>query len=72
VLRDVGLKPALGLMHRSDRGVQFISLSFGKSLEDDDLLLSMRRIGLELRPIGGSAECKAALMLDHAGVLEAS
>jgi hypothetical protein len=66
VLRDVGLKPALGLMHRSDRGVQFISLYFSKSLEDD-LLPSMRRIGLELRPIGGSAECKAALMLDHAG-----
>jgi hypothetical protein len=45
-------------MHRSDRGVQYISLSFSKRLGDEDLLLSMRRIGLELPPIGSSAECK--------------
>jgi putative transposase len=38
-------KPSPGLVHHSDRGVQYTSLSFGKRLEDEDLLPSMGRIG---------------------------
>jgi putative transposase len=36
-------KPSPGLVHHSDRGVQYTSLSFGKRLEDEGLLLSMGR-----------------------------
>ena len=38
-------KPAPGLVHHSDRGVQYTSLSFGKRLEDEGLLPSMGRVG---------------------------
>jgi putative transposase len=38
-------KPAPGLVHHSDRGVQYTSLSFGKRLEDGGLLPSMGRAG---------------------------
>jgi len=38
-------KPTLGLVHHSDRGVQYTSLSFGKRLEDEGLLPSMGRVG---------------------------
>ena len=38
-------KPSPGLVHRSDRGVQYTSLSFGKRLEDEGLLPSMGRVG---------------------------
>lgn len=38
-------KPAPGLVHHSDRGVQYTSLSFGKRLEDKGLLPSMGRVG---------------------------
>jgi transposase InsO family protein len=38
-------KPALGLGHHSDRGVQYTSLSFGKGLEDEGILPSMGRVG---------------------------
>lgn len=38
-------KPAPGLVHHSDRGVQYTSLSFGKRLEDEELLPSMGRVG---------------------------
>ncbi len=38
-------KPAPGLVHHSDRGVQYTSLSFGKSLEDEGLVPSMGRVG---------------------------
>jgi putative transposase len=38
-------KPAPGLVHHSDRGVQYTSLSFGKRLEDEKLLPSMGRVG---------------------------
>ncbi len=38
-------KPAPGLVHHSDRGVQYTSLSFGKRLEDEGLLPSMGRAG---------------------------
>ncbi len=38
-------KPAPGLVHHSDRGVQYTSLSFGKRLEDGGLLPSMGRVG---------------------------
>ena len=34
-------KPAPGLVHHSDRGVQYTSLSFGKRLEDEGLVPSM-------------------------------
>jgi putative transposase len=37
--------PAPGLVHHSDRGVQYTSLSFGKRLEDEGLLPSMGRVG---------------------------
>ena len=38
-------KPAPGLVHHSDRGVQYTSLSFGKRLEDEGLVPSMGRVG---------------------------
>jgi putative transposase len=38
-------KPALGLVHHSDRGAQYTSLSFSKRLEDEGLLPSMGRAG---------------------------
>jgi transposase InsO family protein len=39
-------KPAPGLVvHHSDRGVQYTSLSFGKRLEDEGFLPSMGRVG---------------------------
>ncbi len=38
-------KPAPGLVHHSDRGVQYTSLSFGKRLEDEGLLPSMSQVG---------------------------
>jgi putative transposase len=38
-------KPAPGLVHHSDRGVQYTSLSFGKRLEDEGLLPSMGQVG---------------------------
>jgi putative transposase len=38
-------KPAPGLVHHSDRGVQYTSLSFSKRLEDEGLLPSMGRVG---------------------------
>jgi putative transposase len=38
-------KPAPGLVHHSDRGVQYTSLSFGKRLEDEGLVASMGRVG---------------------------
>jgi putative transposase len=38
-------KPAPGLVHHSDRGVQYTSLSFGKHLEDEGLLPSMGQVG---------------------------
>jgi putative transposase len=38
-------RPAPGLVHRSDRGVQYTSLSFAKRLEDGGLVPSMGRVG---------------------------
>ncbi len=38
-------KPAPGLVHHSDRGVQYTSLAFGKKLEDEGLVPSMGRVG---------------------------
>ncbi len=38
-------KSALGLVHHSDRGAQYTSLSFSKRLEDEGLLPSMGRTG---------------------------
>ena len=38
-------KPSPGLVHHSDRGVQYTSVSFGKRLEDGGLLPSMGRVG---------------------------
>jgi putative transposase len=38
-------KPSPGLVHHSDRGVQYTSLFFGKRLEDEGLLPSMGRVG---------------------------
>jgi putative transposase len=38
-------KPSPRLVHHSDRGVQYTSLSFGKRLEDEGLLPSMGRVG---------------------------
>ncbi len=38
-------KPAPGLVHHSDRGVQYTSLSFGKRLKDEGLVPSMGRVG---------------------------
>ena len=38
-------KPAPGLVHHSDRGSQYTSLSFGKRLEGAGILPSMGRVG---------------------------
>ena len=38
-------KPSPGLVHHSDRGVQYTSLSFGKRLEEEGLLPSMGQVG---------------------------
>ncbi len=38
-------KASPGLVHHSDRGVQYTSLFFGKRLEDEGLLPSMGRVG---------------------------
>jgi Integrase core domain len=38
-------KPSPGLVHHSDRGVQYTSLSFGNHLENEGLLPSMGRVG---------------------------
>ncbi len=38
-------KPAPGLVHHSDRGVQYTSLSFSKRLQDEGFLPSMGRVG---------------------------
>jgi putative transposase len=42
-------KPAAGLVHRSDRGVQYTAaLSFGKRLEEASIVFSMGRAGSAL------------------------
>jgi putative transposase len=38
-------KPSPGLVHHSDRGVQYTSLTFSKRLKDEGLLPSMGRVG---------------------------
>jgi putative transposase len=38
-------KPAAGLIHHSDQGVQYTSLSFGKRLEEAGIVPSMGRVG---------------------------
>jgi len=38
-------KPTPGVVHHSDRGVQYTSLSFGKRLEDEGVVPSMGRVG---------------------------
>lgn len=41
-------KPAAGLIHHSDRGVQYTALSFGKRLEEAGAVASMGRVGSAL------------------------
>ena len=41
-------KPAAGLIHHSDRGVQYTALSFGKHLEEAGICASMGRAGSAL------------------------
>lgn len=41
-------KPAPGLIHHSDQGVQYTSLSFGKRLEEAGIVPSMGRVGCAL------------------------
>jgi len=41
-------KPAAGLVHHSDRGVQYTALSFGKRLEEAGIVSSMGRAGSAL------------------------
>jgi transposase InsO family protein len=41
-------KPATGLVHHSDRGVQYTALSFGKKLEEAGIVPSMGRAGSAL------------------------
>jgi putative transposase len=41
-------KPAAGLIHHSDRGVQYAALSFGKRLEEVGIVPSMGRAGSAL------------------------
>src|SRR3712207_557640 len=41
-------KPKAGLVHHSDRGVQYTALSFGKKLEEAGIVPSMGRAGSAL------------------------
>jgi putative transposase len=41
-------KPSSGLVHHSDRGVQYTALSFGKRLEEVGIVPSMGRAGSAL------------------------
>jgi putative transposase len=41
-------KPSAGLVHHSDRGVQYTAISFGKRLEEVGIVPSMGRIGTAL------------------------
>jgi putative transposase len=41
-------KPPLGLVHHSDRGVQYTAISFGKRLEQGGIIPSMGRTGTAL------------------------
>ena len=41
-------KPSVGLVHHSDRGVQYTALSFGKRLEQAGIIPSMGRTGTAL------------------------
>jgi putative transposase len=41
-------KPAAGLIHHSDRGVQYTALSFGRRLEEAGVVASMGRVGSAL------------------------
>ena len=46
-------KPALGLIHHSDQGVQYTSLCFGKRLEEVGIVPSVGPCGLSLRQLSG-------------------
>lgn len=57
-------KPAAGLVHHSDRGAQYTTLSFGKRLEKAGIVPSMGRAArrwteLRLRELRGDAEGRA-------------
>jgi putative transposase len=41
-------KPGVGLIHHSDRGVQYTALSFGKRLQEAGIVPSMGRAGSAL------------------------
>jgi putative transposase len=41
-------KPSVGLVHHSDRGVQYTAISFGKRLEQAGIIPSMGRSGTAL------------------------
>jgi putative transposase len=41
-------KPSAGLVHHSDRGVQYTAISFGKRLEEVGIVPSMGRVGSAL------------------------
>ena len=41
-------KPSAGLVHHSDRGVQYTAISFGKRLEEVGIVASMGRTGTAL------------------------
>ncbi|CAA9421582.1 MAG: Mobile element protein [uncultured Rubrobacteraceae bacterium] len=43
-------KPSAGLVHHSDRGVQYTAISFGKRLEEVGIVPSMGRTGTALLP----------------------
>ena len=41
-------KPSAGLVHHSDRGAQYTAISFGRRLEEVDIVSSMGRTGTAL------------------------
>jgi len=43
-----GRKPSTGLVHHSDRGAQYTAISFGRRLEEVDIVPSMGRTGTVL------------------------
>lgn len=62
--------PDVGLIHHTDRGVQYTALSFTKKLEEAGIVASMGRVGSALdNAISESfvASLKSELLLPHEG-----
>jgi putative transposase len=47
-------KPAPGLIHHSDRGSQYASERYIRTLEKHDVQISMSRVGMATDPVGSA------------------